>query len=163
MTSISSLVRAAALALVALGAGALVPSTGSEAQAQSGWSHGGRSVQHHRAAPRHAYRYRHVAPRRVYHRPVVRHYGPRYRPAYYAPRYRPVYAAPVYYGAPPLRDPEALGAHVLRPAACEAAGVLSQLVSIQSIDREGALQGAPFRFIRRRATPRRDGSLPRAA
>ena len=98
MKSISSLVRAAAVALVALGASALVPSTGSEAQAQYGWSHGGPRVQHHRVAPRHVYRHRHVAPRRVYHRPVVRHYAPRYRAAYYAPRYRPVYAAPVYYG-----------------------------------------------------------------
>lgn len=96
MKIVSNLVRAAAFAAFALGAGALVPSTGSEAQAQSGYSHGGYRVSHQRVAHRPVYRHRHVAPRRVYHRPVVRHYGPRYRPAryYYAPRVRPVYVAP---------------------------------------------------------------------
>ena len=85
MKIVTNVVRAAVFAVFALGASALVPSTGSEAQAQSGWSKGHRA-QHHRVAPRPVYRHRHVAPRRVYHRPVVRHYGPRYRPVHVAPR-----------------------------------------------------------------------------
>ena len=100
MTSVTNLVRAAALAIFAIGASAFAPSTGSEAQAQ-GWS--GHRAQHHRAAPRHAYGHRHVAPRRVYqHRPVFRHH---YRPVvrhhwrpvvrhHYRPYVTPVYVAP---------------------------------------------------------------------
>jgi hypothetical protein len=86
MKIVSKLVRIAAFAAFAIGASALVPSTGSEAQAQYGYSHGGHRVQHHRVAPRPVYRHRHVAPRRAYNRPYVRHYGPRYRPVYAAPR-----------------------------------------------------------------------------
>jgi hypothetical protein len=92
---IVNIVRAALFAAFAIGASALVPSAGGEAQAQSGW-HGPRA-QHHRAAPRPAYRHRgvaprpvyrhrHVAPHRVHRRPVVRHYGPRFRPVYASPR-----------------------------------------------------------------------------
>ena len=86
MKIVSKLVRVAAFAAFAIGASALVPSTGSQAQAQSGYSHGGQRAQPHRAAPRPAYRHRNVAPRRAYNRPVVRHYGPRFRPAYVAPQ-----------------------------------------------------------------------------
>ena len=97
MKIFSNIVRAAALAAVALGASALAPTTGSEAQAQSGYWHGGHRVSHQRVVHRPVYRHRHVAPRRVYHRPVVRHYGPRYRPIaryHYGPRIRPIYVAP---------------------------------------------------------------------
>lgn len=87
MKILSNLVRAAAFAAFAIGASVFVPSTGSEAQAQSGYSYGGQRVQHHRAVPRHGYRQRHVAPRRGYYRPGVRHYGPRFRPIYVAPRH----------------------------------------------------------------------------
>lgn len=86
MKILSNLVRAAAFAAFAVGASAFVPSTTSEAQAQSGYSYSGHRAQHHRAAPRHVYRPRHVAPHRGYYRPGVRHYGPRYRPMYAAPR-----------------------------------------------------------------------------
>ncbi len=91
MKILSNLVRAAVFAAFAMGASAFVPSASSEAQAQSGYSHGGQRAQHHRAAPRHGYRQRHVAPRhmaprRGYYRPGVRHYGPRLRPVYVAPR-----------------------------------------------------------------------------
>ena len=87
MKLISNLVRAAAFAAFAIGASAFVPATSSEAQAQYGYSYGGgHRVQHHRVAPRHVYRYRHVAPRRGYYRPGVRHYGPRFRPVYVAPQ-----------------------------------------------------------------------------
>lgn len=102
MKIVTNFVRAAALAVFAIGASAFVPSTGGDAQAQGhGWS--GHRVQHQRVAPRHAYGYRHAAPRRVYHhRPVVRHhYRPvvrhHYRPVvrhHYRPYYAPVYAAP---------------------------------------------------------------------
>ncbi len=96
MKILSNLVRAAAFAAFAIGASVFVPSTGSEAQAQSGYSYGGQRAQHHRAVPRHGYRQRHVAPRRGYYSPGVRHYGPRYRPSvrHYGPRFRPVYIAP---------------------------------------------------------------------
>lgn len=87
MKLLSNLVRAAAFAAVAIGASAFVPSTGSQAQAQYGYSYGGgHRVQHHRFAPRHVYRHRHFAPRRGYYRPVVRHYGPSFRPIYIAPQ-----------------------------------------------------------------------------
>ncbi|MDP2358172.1 MAG: hypothetical protein Q8M31_19210 [Beijerinckiaceae bacterium] len=86
MKILSNLARAAAFAAFAIGASAFVPSTGSEAQAQSGYSYGGQRVQQNRAAPRGAYRQRQVAPRRAYNRPGVRNYGPRYRPMYAAPR-----------------------------------------------------------------------------
>lgn len=127
MKIISNLVRAAAVAGFALLAGALAPTPGGEAQAQSGWSHGGHRAHYHRAAPRHVYRHRaaprrvhyraahhyaprrayhrparhYHAPRRVYHRPVVRHhYAPRYyRSGFYAPRSRPVHVVPIYVGA----------------------------------------------------------------
>ena len=86
MKIVSNLIRAAALAIFAFGASTLVPTTSSEAQAQSGYSHGGQRAQSQRAAPRPSYRQRNVAPRRVQRRPVVRHYGPRYRPRVVAPR-----------------------------------------------------------------------------
>ena len=85
MKILSNLVRAAAFAAFAIGASAFVPSTASEAQAQSGYSYGGHRAQHHRAAPRHVYRPRHVAPHPGYYRPAVRHYGPRHPPLYAPP------------------------------------------------------------------------------
>lgn len=90
MKIVSNLIRAAAFAAFALGASALVPTSDSEAQAQSGWSQGNRA-QSHRGAPRPAVRHRHVAPRhaaprRVHRRPAARHYGPRVRPMRVAPQ-----------------------------------------------------------------------------
>lgn len=92
MKILSNLIRAAALGAFAIGASALVPSIGAEAQAQSGYSHGGQRAQHHRAAPRSGMRHRQAAPRRAYRGPAARHYGPRVR--HYGPRVRPMYVAP---------------------------------------------------------------------
>ena len=92
MKIVSNLVRAAALAVFAIGASAFAPSSSNEAQAQSGYSYGGQRAQHNRAAPRPAYRQRQAAPRRSYNRPGVRHQRPAAR--YYGPRYRPMYVAP---------------------------------------------------------------------
>jgi hypothetical protein len=92
MKIVSNLVRAAALAVFAIGASAFAPSSSGEAQAQSGYSYGGQRAQHNRAAPRPAYRHRQASPRRSYNRPVVRHQRPVVR--HYGPRYRPMYVAP---------------------------------------------------------------------
>ncbi|MFN3891834.1 MAG: hypothetical protein ACK4MV_15675 [Beijerinckiaceae bacterium] len=85
MKIVSNIVRAAVFAAFAFGASALAPTSGNEAQAQSGYSHAGHRAHHARVKPRPVYRHRHVAPRRVYHS-GARYYAPRVRPVYVAPR-----------------------------------------------------------------------------